>query len=301
MRSPTAWHETTERAIPHYPNTPIPTRLRVHCPAKINLFLAVGPRDARGYHPLRTVFQAVDLCDTLEVTFSSAGAPPANPVVEVFGAELPEQNTVTKALRLSQEIFAIGVEGVRLEKRIPTQSGLGGGSSDAAGILRALNHVRAVPLEELEGLAAAIGADVPFFLTGGKARGEGYGERITPLPDEPEQWFVIAKPPIGCSTIEMYERLDERGHEWLDWAEGDTLYNDFETVAPAECKDLIYLLMGAGARGAGLSGSGSAVFGRFGSRAEAERSVRHLEAYGQVWVSKALTRAESLRIENPSN
>src|SRR5579862_6870058 len=239
--------------------------LRVYCPAKINLFLAVGPRDARGYHPLRTVFQAVGLYDILDVTFNDGPTK-----IEIAGAELPADNTLAKTLRLSQELFAITPSLVRLEKHIPMQSGLGGGSSDAAGLLRALNRIRPVPLQELEAVASAVGADVPFFLTGGRARGERYGDQISSLPDAPEEWLVIAKPPIGCSTPEMYAKLDEEPRAWRDWPEGDELYNDFERVAPCECLDLIERLQSLGARDAALSGSGAAAFGRFVSRERAE-------------------------------
>lgn len=266
--------------------------LSLQCPAKVNLFLAVGPPDRRGYHPLRTIFQAIDLCDTLEVEFGGA----AETEVEVVGAELPADNTVTKALRLSREVFNVRPSRVRLTKRIPMQSGLGGGSSDAAGVLRALNHVRSAPRAELEGLASAIGADVPFFLTGGLARGEGYGDRITPLADAPEEWLVIVKPPVGCSTVEMYHKLDEHERPWREWPENGELYNDFERVAPCECLDLIELLLIRGAHDAGLSGSGSAVFGRFGSRGEAETAASQLDGErNQIWVAKTLSRAESLR------
>lgn len=269
--------------------------LRVYCPAKVNLFLAVGPPDRRGYHPLRTVFQAVALYDFLTVEFGGA----ATWKVEVEGAELPAENTVAKALRLSKEVFAVSPSRVRLDKNIPMQSGLGGGSSDAAGLLRALNHVRPSSPDETHSVAAAIGADVPFFLTGGKAKGEGYGDRITPLPDGPEEWFVIVKPPIGCSTPEMYAKLDANQRDWRDWADRDELYNDFERVAPCEGLDLIERLQVLGARDAALSGSGSSVFGRCTSRGLSEEiRARLMKDYGGgVWTAKTLSRQESLKIE----
>ena len=271
--------------------------LHVHCPAKVNLFLAVGPPDRRGYHPLRTIFQAVNLYDVLEVEFSSsAGFQPVS--IEVIGAELPEDNTLTKTLRLSREIFKEQPSRIRLTKNIPMQSGLGGGSSDAAGLLRALNHDGRVPLEELEPVAAAVGADVPFFLHGGRARGERYGDRITPLPDGAEEWYVIVKPPIGCSTPEMFAALDAKPREWRDWPQGDELYNDFERVAPCECLDLIERLRVLGACDAALSGSGSAVFGRFGTRDAAEMTRAALNsAHNEVWVTSNLGRNESLRLD----
>jgi len=289
-------------------------KVRAYCPAKVNLELEVGPLDARGYHPLHTIFQAIGLYDILDLEFEGT---PGETRFEVTGAELPAENTVTKALRLSREIFPVQPTRVRLEKRIPMQSGLGGGSSDAAGILRALQAVSAGnlssairnpkseirnpegPIPEVVGVAAAVGADVPFFLTGGRALGDGYGDRITPLPDEPEEWLVVAKPPVGCSTAEMYGKLDElaanpSGLGARRPAPG-TVHNDFEQVAPAECLTLIERLISLGARDAALCGSGSAVFGRFASCREAERAKSALDV--NAWAAKALTRAESLRIE----
>ncbi|MFI5386303.1 MAG: 4-(cytidine 5'-diphospho)-2-C-methyl-D-erythritol kinase [Fimbriimonadales bacterium] len=269
--------------------------IRVYCPAKVNLFLAVGPRDARGYHPLRTIFQAVGLEDILDVTF---GEPTRDPTLEMVGYDLPEENTITKALRLSREVFDLTPTHVRIEKNIPIMSGLGGGSSDAAGILRALNHIRPVPLQEIEAIAAAIGADVPFFLTGGRAKGEGYGDRITSMPDGLEEWFVIVVPEFGHSTVEMYARLDADPREWRDWPEGDILHNDFELVALHDiCDILVERLLSLGAKDAAMSGSGSSVFGRFPTREAAERAGKQING---THVVKSLTRAESLRIElNP--
>lgn len=271
-----------------------PAGFRVYCPAKVNLFLSVGPRDSRGYHPLRTVFQAVGLYDLLDVEF---GAGPGGPTeIEIVGVELPAENTVAKVLRLSREVFTVAPVRVRLEKHIPMQSGLGGGSSDAAGVLRALCRLRPVSLEEAESLAAAVGADVPFFLTGGRAIGDRYGDRITPLPDAPKEWYLIGKPPIGCSTAEMFAKLDAEPRPWAELPSADLLFNDFESVAPGPCIDLICRLRELGARDAGLTGSGSAVFGRFGSRERAERASQGLGG-ADTWIVECLTRAESLRIE----
>jgi 4-diphosphocytidyl-2-C-methyl-D-erythritol kinase len=207
---------------------------------------------------------------------------------------------VTKALRLSREIFVQQPSLIRLEKRIPMQSGLGGGSSDAAGLLRALQAASGDASQaELASVACGVGADVPFFLSGGRARGEGYGDVITALPDPAEEWYVIAKPEIGCSTPEMYALLDGESREWRDWPLNDNLYNDFERVAPRECIDLIERMLTAGARDAALSGSGSSVFGRFATHATARDAEERLRGddVNQVWVAKSLTRSESLDIK----
>lgn len=246
--------------------------MTLECRAKINTFLAVGPPDARGWHPLRTVFQEIDLCDLLtieeadrdEVTFSVGG--------------IPARNTVTETLRLLRERVEVPPLRIHVEKRIPAESGLGGGSSDAAGLLRAFGGDAAVAL--------GVGADVPFFLLGGRARAEGYGEILRPLPRLPERWLVLARPDEGCPTPEMFRRLDAGPREFRDFPAEDVLHNDFERVAPCASLDLIERLLVRGADDAGLSGSGSAVFGRFADRAAAERAAGRVEA---PWVRLART------------
>lgn len=238
--------------------------MKLLAPAKINPFLAVGPPDARGYHPLRTIFQAVGLYDEIEVEPGSG--------VEFVGQDVPSENTVTKALRLAREANPDLPEvAVRVTKRIPSPGGLGGGSSDAAAVLLAL------PLspEQRFGIAQRIGADVAFFLLGGRARGEGYGEILTPLPDSESYWLVLAKPDVDCPTPEMYRKLDAVPREWRDW--GKESYNDFERVAPCECLDLIDRLASFDAP-AGLCGSGATVWGRFFARESAERAANRIDA-----------------------
>jgi 4-diphosphocytidyl-2-C-methyl-D-erythritol kinase len=265
----------------------------VPCPAKLNLFLSVGPRDQRGYHPLRTLFQAIDLCDRLEIEVSDRNE------VLCDDPSVPEQNTVTRTLRLLAEVVSLPPLRVRLIKHIPSQAGLGGGSSDAAGLIRAAKAIGKNPIPEAEllGLAQTIGADVPFFLTGGRAKAEGYGERLTPLPDV-DEWYVVAKPVVGCDTPDAFRRLDEKPYEWLPFPGGDILYNDFERVAPCESLELTERLRIHGARDSGLTGSGSAVFGRFDSDTSAESAANALRAerVEQVWKCRSLTRAESLSL-----
>lgn len=270
-------------------------RLHVRCPAKVNLFLSVGPRDGTGYHPIHTIFQAIGLCDDLFLT----------PVDEetTFDCNwpwVPDDNSVRQALKLVSEIATVPHLSIELVKRIPTQSGLGGGSSDAAGLLRGVQKLTGVGSEaELRSVALAVGADVPFFMSGGRALGRGYGQRLTVLQDEPREWLLVAKPDIGCPTAEMYAKLDEMDYAWQEFPEDETLlYNDFEKVAPAECVELIDQLCRLGAKDAGLSGSGSAVFARFESEPLAEIACERLmeEFDGHAWVVPTLTRRESLEI-----
>jgi 4-diphosphocytidyl-2-C-methyl-D-erythritol kinase len=266
----------------------------VRCPAKLNLFLSVGPVDFRGYHPLRTIFQAVDLCDTLEITVSDRNE------VLCDNPAVPSENTVTRTLRLLSEVVNLPPLRIVLRKVIPAQSGLGGGSSDAAGLMRAAEQIAKLPIPraELFGLAQTIGADVPFFLVGGRAKAEGYGEILSPLPDAAPDWFVIVRPDVGCDTKAAYQRLDEKPYVWRAFLDGDQLYNDFERVAPCESLDLIERLQVHGARDAALSGSGSAVFGRFELEADARKAEQQLRLEGvpHVWVARSLSRAESLDV-----
>lgn len=252
--------------------------MTIECPAKVNTFLAVGPPDARGWHPLRTVFQAIDLCDVLtiepadedRITFSVPG--------------IPDRNTVGEALRRLREHVDVPPVAVHVEKRIPSESGLGGGSSDAAGLLRLLG----VGHPKLPEIALAVGADVPFFLVGGRARGEGYGERLTPLPDLPERWLVLVRPDEGCPTPEMFRQLDASPRGFREFPDSDELYNDFERVAPCASLDLVERLRIHGAEDAALTGSGSVVFGRFASRDRAEGAARAMRTEAP-WVRVART------------
>lgn len=268
-------------------------KVRVPCPAKINPFLAVGSPDAKGYHPLRTVFQAVGAFDVLTIEHAKEAGFTCNLTT------LPLENTVTKALRLVQEASVVPPLHIHLEKRIPVESGLGGGSSDAAGLLRGIDAFLPAPLTKAfkHDVAVSVGADVPFFLVGGRARGEGYGEILTPLPDLEPFWILLVRPSFGCSTPEMFRELDAKQYDWRDFGE-DELYNDFERVAPCGCLELIEEILGAGAKDAGLTGSGSAVFGRFESEDVAKMARQRLaSAYPFVEVAPTLSRSDSLRVE----
>jgi len=264
--------------------------LTVRCPAKVNLFLAVGPKDHRNYHPLRTIFQAIDLCDVMTITDGEG-----RHQVSFDDPAVPSDNTVIKALRLLSEVLPLPPLRISVEKQIPAESGLGGGSSNAARVIRAAQRIAGVsiPTGELNGIAQAIGMDVPFFLVGGRARAEGYGEKLTPLTDPVPGWLVVARPNVGSGTGDAYRRLDEAAYEWREFPQMDELYNDFERIAPCESLDLIERLMALGARDAGLTGSGSAVFGRFASEAAAS-AARSLVEAPSAWVAKTLSRAESL-------
>lgn len=254
-------------------------KLTLQAPAKVNLTLLVSARRGDGYHDVSTVMQTVDLCDTLTLTGEGRG-----PTLTCTDPAVPadDSNLVLRAARLFFAEAGLPVPDLhfRLEKRIPSQAGLGGGSSNAASALLALRTLYAPALsdEKLECMAARLGSDVPFFIRGGTMHCTGRGERIAPLPPLTAGWFVIVKPPEGFSTPAMYRRLDELPPEparpdgmTAALESGDiravaaALYNSFERAVPPDSavRAIEDALRVHGALAAMLSGSGSAVFGLF--------------------------------------
>jgi len=176
--------------------------------AKVNLGLRVLGKRADGYHELDTIFQTVSLHDTIKIA-------PTDDSEILFSCDdrsLPadEDNLVVRAARSLQE-RSVSNRGarIRLEKRIPTQAGLGGGSADAAVTLLGLTSLWKLQLAKdvLIEIAAQLGADVPFFLFGGTARGTGIGDRVESLPDAPERFLLIIKPGANISTADAYQAL----------------------------------------------------------------------------------------------
>lgn len=178
----------------------MPAPLSLLAPAKLNLFLHITGRRSDGYHELQTLFQLLDWGDQLSFTPNNSGAI----TLEGDVAGIPtEQNIILRAARLLQQ----GPRGVHiaLQKRIPTGAGLGGGSSNAASTLLALNHLWALhlPREELQRLGAQLGADVPVFVGAHTAWAEGIGEILTPV-ELPERWYLIAVPDCHVATAEIF-------------------------------------------------------------------------------------------------
>jgi len=250
------------------------------CPAKVNLALKVIDRRADGYHELDTVFQAIDLWDRLEIR------PDRRLTFSCDDAELPtdERNLVVQAARRVRELASDPPPGaaLHLSKIIPVQAGLGGGSSDAAGALMLCARYWGVPLdgEEMHRLAGELGADVPFFLAGGTARGLGRGDRIEPLPFIGEIGLVLGLPPFGIATREVFAGVRTRltlprngvslpaviARKWPGDNDFSFATNDLERVVFGRWPELRRFrdaLLDEGARGALLSGSGSTVYGLF--------------------------------------
>jgi 4-diphosphocytidyl-2-C-methyl-D-erythritol kinase len=289
-------------------------RLTVRAHAKVNLDLRVLGVRPDGYHELRTVFQGIELHDTLVCsekpgTFMLACRTP--------GVPLDERNLIWRAAAALWT--AIGRAGaphdvrIRIDKHIPLEAGLGGGSSDAAAALVALGRLwGGAPMTLLREVGATIGADVPFFLSGGTALGLGRGEEIYPLVDLPPHFVVIVRPPFGVSTAEAYGWYDEdrasgqrdenRGFQHLPvpWpSRAAQMINDLEPPVIRRHQEIAVLktqLRELGATAAAMSGSGSAVFGLFRSRSAAEKAVKPLSRNGaRALVTRTLSRAEHER------
>ena len=264
--------------------------------AKINLRLRVLGRRPNGYHELDTVFQTISLHDTITLTATNS----SEVVLSCDERSLPidADNLVYRAAKALQARWAPdkGVH-IRLEKRIPAQAGLGGGSSDAAVTILGLAYLWRADAkgDELLEIARGLGADVPFFFFGGAARGTGIGENITPLNDVPDKFLLVVKPNASISTAEAYRSLKARSlttveaktilssSEWSeisDSFDSEALGNDFEPVAFAlepEISRAKVALMKAGAEAALLAGSGSAVFGIFDSEDAQKRAIQVIE------------------------
>lgn len=280
-------------------------RVRVHACAKINLSLGVGAARADGYHQVRTVLQAIDLRDTLTFT-----ARPGPFTIACNEASIPtdSRNLIWKAAyELSRAIGRETVDGieVRLDKRIPAEAGLGGGSADAAATLRALAPLWNARLDGigLGAVARLVGSDVPFFLVGGAAYGSGRGDDLLPLADLRPFHVVLVKPPFGISTAAAYGWFDEDGgvqdapRSLAAWPEAAlSVRNDLEPPVArrhAQIAELVEQLEQTGAAAAAMSGSGSCVFGLFDSGARAARAARALSGPGlQILRAKTLGRRD---------
>lgn len=180
-------------------------------PAKLNFHLSIGPRRSDGYHDLISIFQMIDLCDTVQITRTPGSRFSVSVVMENF--ESIEENTMEKAARLFADVTGIAdALSIRCKKRIPMQAGLGGGSSDAAAVLLLLSKLYGYPLQrsELIAIGAKVGSDVPFFLGDSTAACvEGRGEVLTALEARTDLYGVLIMPEgVGVSTREAFGELD---------------------------------------------------------------------------------------------
>ena len=265
--------------------------------AKVNLTLEVGAKRADGYHEVTSVMQRISLWDTVTV---QRGTGRDRLLCDAPVTEDENDNLCMRAAKVFFAETGLKSDGVTvtLEKRIPMQAGLGGGSSDAAAVLRALRTLYDSGIGDgaLESMGAKLGSDVPFFIRGGTQLATGRGEVVSPLPPLTAGWFVVVKPAEGYATAEMYRRLDEPGSVLVRnsrymqdavaannvHAVAAELHNSFERVVPKgnSLRTIKDALRARGALGTLLSGSGSAVFGLFDDR---EAALAAADALRETW------------------
>jgi len=273
--------------------------IRLRAFAKINLALRIQRRRVDGFHDLHTIFQSIELHDRVTI---EARRGPFEIRSHTPGLPLDRSNLIWKA---AERLWAAdGRSGepsgvaITLDKHIPMQAGLGGGSSDAAAALIGLRHAWKMKLgpADLQAVAATIGSDVPFFLIGGTVLGLGRGEQLYPLEDLPPLWTLLATPSFGIGTADAYRWWDaarstaearqlptmkkEIRSVLPPWLALEALVNDFEGVVFERhdvLGDLKAQLLAGGAVMAALSGSGSTVFGVFATRRGADDAAARLK------------------------
>jgi|LSQX01.3.fsa_nt_gb 4-diphosphocytidyl-2-C-methyl-D-erythritol kinase len=267
----------------------------ISAPAKINITLDVLSKREDGYHNIKSIMQTIDLCDEMTIEKIQEGIQ-----VQTNLPYLPRdsRNTAYKAAEEFFDYTNIKNQGVKISiaKKIPVSAGLAGGSANAAAVIKSMNIIfdTGLSASELTGIGRKIGADVPFCIMGGTALCEGIGDILTPLPDLPDMVLVIAKPPISVSTAKVYGSLrfdeefmhpdTERILKYID--EGDTvaiaknMYNVLEPITTNTYKiinRIKNIMLGAGALGAVMSGSGPTVFAVFENKINAIKCIEKLK------------------------
>ena len=274
--------------------------------AKVNLTLDVLDKREDGYHDLKSVMQTLSIRDDIEIDVGTGK--PWKLLCSKEGIPTDERNLAWKAAKVYCDALNKDPNGleIRITKRIPVEAGMGGGSADAAAVLRALNDYYGNPLSilALAELGAQVGSDVPFCVVGGTAMVEGKGEKLRKLPDMPDCIFVVCKPDFSVSTPALYKKIDEvtipkrPDHQAMESAllAGDlekvahNLYNVFDPVVTEEHLELNYiksLFHQYGAVGYQMTGSGSAVYCMV-KEFEAAAVICNMlkENYPQIYIAK---------------
>lgn len=289
----------------------MPVSVSQPCPAKVNLFLEITGKRKDGYHLLATLFAKLSLCDDLFVEAVEDDDAFTLEIVDEIGQGLKAapDNLVLRAARVFRETFGLGMGAhFRLTKRIPLGAGLGGGSSDAAAAMIALARLYRIDLDrsraaKLRKAAAALGADIPFFLRHeGICDGRGIGDKLKPVTTEKGlPWMILVFPGVSVATKDVYARLKrpgksacltqlshldkltrklEKGRPISEW--GGLLFNRLEDAVldtHAEVRQAKDILSRLGLEGVLMSGSGASVFGFVRSREEGERVLAKLKGY----------------------
>lgn len=267
--------------------------MEVQAYAKLNLSLDVLARREDGYHDLRMVMQTVDLAD--QITLTEEDREGVRVATNLRFLPNDDRNLAAIAARKFWEATGCNGKGlaIQIQKSIPVCAGMGGGSSDAAAVLRALNELSGMnlSLEKLAQIGEKVGSDVPYCVLGATALAEGKGERLTVLPPLPQCYIVVCKPAFSVSTPELFGCIDCRKIRCRPDTDGiiaalnakdlagvaRRLYNVFEDVLPerrgAEIAEIKNVMVSGGAMGAAMSGTGPTVFGIFDSEADA-RNVK---------------------------
>jgi 4-diphosphocytidyl-2-C-methyl-D-erythritol kinase len=267
--------------------------------AKINLMLRVLDRKPDGYHQIDTIFQSIELQDTLTFYFTKSDHFEVKLDTDLNELPSDEGNLIVKACHAFNKVSPIRAKlDIKLKKNIPVGSGLGGGSSNAATTLIAISRYCNWPLDQSELLTVArkIGSDVPFFVYGGTARGTALGDEILPLEDAQNHHVLVVYPGFSCSTAEIYRKFDEAGLltekpnfiKILSDLKPESykaivsqIGNDLEKVAFAlypELDSIKKRLLETGAAAAALTGSGSTVFGLFTRAEDLENAAQQFPA-----------------------
>ncbi len=268
--------------------------LNCPAPAKLNLFLHVTGRRADGYHLLQTAFQLIDHCDTLDIASRDDG------VIRRCNelADVPEDSDLmVRAARLLQRHAGckLGAD-LTLHKKLPMGGGLGGGSSDAATTLMALNHLWQTGLSrtELMQLGLQLGADVPFFIFGRNAFAEGVGELLQPIVT-PESWFVVIEPGVQVPTPVIFSAKeltrDTKPIKITDFSSHTKMFgrNDLQTVAAAMFPQVDAAIKWLSTYGeARMTGSGACVFAAFSDEVSADNALKQVPGRWKSWKAKAL-------------
>jgi 4-diphosphocytidyl-2-C-methyl-D-erythritol kinase len=284
---------------------------RVPAYAKLNLALRVLYKRPDNYHELRTIFQTISLKDTLEIELAKGGSG----VYVESAVDIPDNIAARAANAIVSETGLKAAVRIRLRKAIPMGGGLGGGSTDAAAVLLALPPMagKRIAAARLAAIAGQLGSDVPFFLCGGTAVGIGRGEEVYPFPEPRPQWGLLWTGTEHVSTAEAYRYLSGQltvtqdsfnmnEFQSMSWgikgglgspSWSQVCHNDFEKVVFGQHPQLLQRkrkLKKAGAEPAMMTGSGSAVFGFFKNRAEAE-SARRILKLPEVALFRTINRA----------
>jgi 4-diphosphocytidyl-2-C-methyl-D-erythritol kinase len=276
--------------------------IKVLAPAKINLSLDVEGKRPDGYHNIQTVMQTVDLYDTITISDNDSGKVTLSCNYE--GVPCDDSNICAKAAYKFFDYNKMNVKGIHIDinKQIPTQAGLAGGSSDGAAVILGLNNMFGTMLKpkELHEIAEKVGADVPFCLAGGTMLATGIGTTLKKLPNFRCENIVICKPnSVSVSTADAYRKVDALNphpsytNEMVKaifsrdmFQITTTIFNDFELALQIpEVNEIKSSMLKLKARGTGMSGSGSAVFGIFTSSRRAKKCYEKLkETYSEVFL-----------------